>query len=92
MFTTCVKVVKHDEIWTVLLLNDLTIKFLILPQGDNFRELLGEEGALVCLQFSETVLLELGGSIYPNLIDLEILWIFYIDQIIGMANCVNILV
>lgn len=54
MFAICVKVVKHGEIWTVLLLNTLTIKFLILPQGDNFRELLGEEEALVCLQFSET--------------------------------------
>lgn len=72
MFTTCVKVVKHGEIWTVLLLNALTIKFLILPQGNNFRELLGEE-ALMCLLFSETMLLELGESIYPILIDLEIL-------------------
>lgn len=49
------KVVKHGEIWTVLLLNALTIKFLILPQEDNLRELLGEEAALVCLQFSETL-------------------------------------
>lgn len=38
------------------------------------------------------MLLELGGSIYPNLIDLELLWIFYIDQVIGTLNCVNILV
>lgn len=49
------KVVKHGEVWTVLLLNALTIKFLILPQEDNLRELLGEEAALVCLQFSETL-------------------------------------
>lgn len=72
MFIPCVEVVKHGEIWTVLLLNALTIKFLILPQGNNFRELLGEE-ALMCLLFSETILLELGESIYPDLIDLEIL-------------------
>lgn len=45
--------VKHGEIWTVLFLNALRIKYLVLPQEDNLRELLGEEEALVCLQFSE---------------------------------------
>lgn len=47
--------VKHGEIWTVLLLNALRIKFLRLLPEDNLWELPGEEEALVCLQFSETL-------------------------------------
>lgn len=36
--------------------------------------------------------LELGGNNYPNLIDVEVLWVFYIEQVIGTLSCVNILV